>query len=360
MHLNIGRTVAYYMKFGKAFLRIAVLCALVLFSGSVMADQQDQPLTSPDADGKIKVGARPAGRIAFISDGAISIMDTDGKNRQKVCEVTNSRGRLSFSPDNKIIAFSREGKDANKLPSDEGGMHLLHDIFLAFVDSASTNTNWWKRVTFGLGGYYPEWSANDTVIYYQNDKNANFVDYIVPSQQLAKVNANEGHSEYLRKDWQTSNTSMLMPSFSRDGSKLAFVVSYSNDPDKYVMTNRGIKIMDMSDIMIPEKDLRKVSKGLSNCTAPSWSPDGQWLCYISNDMRNPGIFIIRPDLSEKRLVFEPSLTQQVFADPVGWSPDSKWMTFATMDGTIYVIDINGDNLTPITGAAKHSNPAWSK
>ncbi len=348
------------MNIGMTFLRMIALCVLVLSSGLVLAGQENsKPTANPDPD-KIQVGVRPNGRIAFVKDGGISIMDTDGKNRQVVSAVTNARGRVSFSPDNKIIAFGREGKDANKLPSDEGGMHLLHDIFLAYVDSAFTNVNWWKRVTFGLGGYYPEWSDNDTMIYYQNDINANFVDYLIPSQQLAKVSISDGHADYFRKDWQTMNTSMITPTLSRDGKKLAFVISYSDDPTRYVISNHGIKIIDIDDIMVPEEQMRKGAKGMSQAVAPSWSPDGRWLAYVSNDMRNPGIYITSPDLSQKRLIFKPSMTQQVFPDPVGWSPDSKWITFATMDGTIYVIDINGDKLTPITGPGKHSNPAWSK
>jgi len=102
------------------------------------------------------------------------------------------------------------------------------------------------------------------------------------------------------------------------------------------------------------------AKGLSNATAPSWSPDGIWLAYFSNDMRNPGIFIVKSDLSETRQVFAPSVTQQLSPYPVGWAPDSKWMTFALMDGTVYVVDINGERLTAITGPGNHSNPAWSR
>lgn len=339
--------------------RMAACGLLLILFGLAAADQPNQPPATSTATDKITVGARPLGRIAFIKDGGIWIMDTDGKNLQNICAVTNARGRLSFSPDNKIVAFSREGRDASKLPSDEGGAHLLHDIFLAYIDSAFTRPNWWYRVTFGLGGYYPEWAANDSIVYFQNDINANFVDYIVPSHQPARVNIKDGRTEYLRKDWQTITTSMIMPAVSRNGKKIAYVISYSPDPDRYVTRNYGIRILDLSDIMIPEEDLRKPSKGLENGIVPAWSPDGQYLAYLSNDIKNPGIYVVTADLSKTWLVYAPQGLKQIDPHPVSWSPDSKWLTFATTDGIVYVIDINGENLRPLTGTGKHSNPAWS-
>jgi len=338
---------------------IAVAAIVLLVSTVASADEQTQA-PSLKSSTKMQIGARPVGRIAFVGDSGVYIMDTDGKNRQKICAVTNAKGRLSFSPDNKIVAFSREGMDASKLPSDEGGKHLLHDVFLAYLDSASTRTSWWRRVTFSLGGHQPEWSTNDSIVYFQNDIHANEVDYIVPSHQLAMVNVDDGHTVNLRKDWQTLNTWMLSPSLTRDGRKVAFVISYSDDAAKYMFKTRGIKVLNMANIMVPEEELRKPSPGLENTIAPSWSPDGQWLAYITNDMRNPGLFIIKPDLTGKRQVFASSVSQQVNADPVGWSPDSKWVTFAAADGTIYIIDINGERLMPLTGAGKNSNPTWSR
>jgi Tol biopolymer transport system component len=338
---------------------LAAAFAAIMIVGVARADKPSQPASTTTTTGNIDTGIRPPGRIAYIRDGGIWIMDSDGKNRQKVSAVTNAKGRISFSPDNKMIAFSREGKDANKLPTDEGGMHLLHDVFIAFVDSASTNTNWWKRVTFGLGGFNPQWSANDTLIYFQNDLNANYVDYIVPSHVAATVSVTDGHAVYLRKDWQTLNTWMVQPSITRDGKKIAYVISYSHAEDNYNFQKKGIRIIDMDSIMIPESEMRKPSPGLGEAVAPSWSPDGHWLAYVSNDMRDAGIFIVSSDLKDMRQIFASTMTQQVSPEPIGWAPNSKWITFATMDGVIYTVDINGNNLKELTGAGNHSNPTWS-
>ena len=154
---------------------------------------------------------------------------------------------------------------------------------------------------------------------------------------------------------------MLTPTVSKDGSRIAYVIQYSVDPEKFSFQNFGINIIDRSDIMLPEEKMRKAEKGLAMTAAPSWSPDGKWLAYISTDMRKGGIYIVNPDdVSDKRLIFGQTLTQLVSSQPVGWSPDSKWIVFVTGDGVIYIVDINGENLTPLSGAGNHSFPAWSK
>ena len=345
----------------SVLLRILLLCvaAFLLMISGIAAGTIEENTTPLNKMAKIDTGPRPQGEIAFLKDGGIWIMDTDGKNRYSICQVTNAVGRISFSPDNKRIAFSREGQDASKLPSDEGGAHKLHDIFIAFVDSAKTNPSWWNRATFGLGGYYPEWSDNDSMVYYQNDINAGFVDYIIPSHQLAKVSVYDGHGEHYRKDYQSLATNMIMPTFTRDGEKVAYVISFSLATDKYNFQNFGVKIVNMADIMKPESEMRKATPGLEKAISPQWSPDGQWLAYLNNDMRNPGIYVIKADLSETRLIYSPTVTQGLNPFGVGWAPNSKWMTFAAGDGTIYIVDINGENLTAITGPGKHSNPTWS-
>lgn len=351
------------MRTVKLVIYTAALTAVVILVGTGLAAAQTSS-TAPAAS-LDKIGPRPGGKIAFINEGAIWIMDADGRNRMKVCGVDNAKGRLSFSPDNKMIAFSREGKDMSSFPSGEGGGHLLHDIFVAYLDSAISNINWWHRITNSMGAYQPEWSPDGTKIYCQNDANADRVDYIVPSHQITTIDPEGGNMEYLRKDWQRLNMIMVLPTVSPDGSKLAYVVAYSPDPNRYNVQNYGIKVIPMAEIMKSEGEMRLPTPGLEEGLAPAWSPDGQWLAYVTSDKKNPALKIIKADMTDKRTVCATTPIQAVSLATPGWSPDSKWLTFTTMDTKtgetiINVIDINGQNLTPLTGAGKFSNPTWSR
>lgn len=67
---------------------------------------------------------------------------------------------------------------------------------------------------------------------------------------------------------------------------------------------------------------REIGKG----TAPSWSPDGEWLAYTSEE----GIRVVRRDGSEGRLVVPyPQAISYSFGWPPlpEWSPDGKWLVY---------------------------------
>jgi len=89
--------------------------------------------------------------------------------------------------------------------------------------------------------------------------------------------------------------------------------------------------------------------------APSWSPDGKWIAYQSNqDSANSEIWIMDANGNQKkRLTFSPSGS---WARGPAWSPDGEWLAFVSnMDqsigadfGEIYVISLEGGELVRIT------------
>ncbi len=66
---------------------------------------------------------------------------------------------------------------------------------------------------------------------------------------------------------------------------------------------------------------------------PSWSPDGQRLAFSSDDWKEPGVYLVRPDGSDLRKVSDE------FARSVSWSPDGSELLVAA-DG-VSVIQVDG-------------------
>ena len=52
---------------------------------------------------------QPAGRLAFVRDKNIWVMNADGSDQQMISEVGNADGRPSWSHDGRQIMFTRSG-----------------------------------------------------------------------------------------------------------------------------------------------------------------------------------------------------------------------------------------------------------
>lgn len=332
--------------FRNAFYCAITILGLLISVTGAQAQSQKLP---PEKAGEI--GA-PTGQIAFVRDGDVWIMRADGSNQMLVSEVTNADGRLSFSPDNKIILFTRSGKVDLRAPDMLGGVHKVYDLFYAYIDSAlAGKVNWWRRMTDDLGSRYPEWQPDGEVLFYK-DLNANVVNAVEPNYQICIANDDLSTVQVLRKDWQVSGEFMISPTMNTKGD-IAFV-HFSQ------LKAVGIAVLNRNDFMVPLDSIRAMSAQNRKCVAPSWSPDGKWLAYISSDMNNAGLFIATPDLKEKYLVWSPGVNVYPNTLAPSWSPDSKWLTFSTSDGSIWVVDITGNNARRLTGPGLDKYPAWSK
>lgn len=94
--------------------------------------------------------------------------------------------------------------------------------------------------------------------------------------------------------------------------------------------------------------------------SPAWSPDGQWLAYVSFESKLAGVYVQLVRTGERRLV---SARAGVNGAPA-WSPDGKKLAL-TLGGSggnpdIYVLDLLTQSLTRITDdPAIDTEPEWA-
>ncbi len=296
---------------------------------------------------------QPTGKIAFIRDGDVYIMDANGANQQSVCEAKNADGRMSWAPDNKRIIFTRSGLVDLKGPDMLGGKHKVYDLFICFLDSAANNNKlYWLRLTNDLGNRGPEWSADGKTILFWKDMNANKVNASEPNYQVCTMEPDGSNIEILRKDWANFESQFIVaPSMNSKGEIAA--VYFERQPVGPVILPRTGFMLSMDSV----KALGSQNRGF---VAPVWSPDGKWLALISNDINDAGLYIATPDLKKKYLVTAAPVGTYLNTFAPSFSPDSKWITFSTTDGSIWICDITGNGLRRMTGPGSDKAPAWSK
>lgn len=328
-------------RIGLLFLATLIVCPTLL-----MAQIAKLPISRT---GQIKP---PYGKIAVIHDSDLWVMDWDGKNQFKVVTAQNADGRISWSPNGKQIAFCRRGTVDVKGPDFMGGKHRVYDIFIGFIDSAHTNNNWWRRLTSDFGSRHPEWSADGKSIVFTKDLNANMVNAIMPDYQTCIMDTSGKILQTLSHEQKFSDRLATMPTMGPNGN-YAFVFYKGTNPVGVVVATANLKSFS-------ESDLKANSKLLPKATAPAWSPDGNWIAYVDNDAANQAMYIIKPDLTEKFLVYKPGAGQVLQTYQLSWSPDSKWLTFAVADGSVWIIDITGNGLRQVMPPGSNIAPAWSK
>jgi TolB protein len=136
------------------------------------------------------------------------------------------------------------------------------------------------------------------------------------------------------------------PSWSPDGTKIAFESKRDGDLEIYVMDRDGTNVVQLTDNSFGD-------------VSPAWSPDGQWIAFARSDDEFPefdvfDIYKMRSDGSEiSRLT-----TAEGQEWTPTWSPDSSRIAFY---GDDHVIVMNADGSDPRTIDINHPahSPDWA-
>ena len=78
---------------------------------------------------------------------------------------------------------------------------------------------------------------------------------------------------------------------------------------------------------------------------PSWSPDGQWIAYLSDESGEYEIYVAQSDgrgETKKLTNRKGSYIEELF-----WSPDSEKIAFFDSSGTLYILEVESKDVTKV-------------
>jgi TolB protein len=146
-----------------------------------------------------------------------------------------------------------------------------------------------------------------------------------------------------------STTSHYRATFAPDGRKLALVAKSAGEgaSEIYTVDRRG-------------RGVRQLTRNRSIDVSPSWSPDGEWIAFVSDRSGSPQIYVMKADgTSERRITFNGG-----YNTSPAWSPDGRWIAYEARVGggqfDLWLVDPEGGtNLPLVSHPRSDEGPSWS-
>lgn len=279
----------------------------------------------------------------------IWIASTDGRSNSQFTHSDKSCSSPKFSPDGQQLAFiSSRGKDGKAqvwVMRVSGGEAEAVTTVRTGVSQFAWSPDG-KRIAYTMTD--PDTEAEEKMK--KEKKDWNIVDtwkyshlYVV---SLTKNEKGERPAKRLTK----GDFHVTAFDWSRDGKTLAF--SHQQSPLADTWPSSDISVVPSDSGAVRPLIARK---GMD--TAPLYSPDGQWIAFVSDEgntrwASSDNVFVVASAGGEPRKLSD---TPDMQPNLVKWSPDGKELFFSEVDRTsnrLFALPLNGKPrvITPGTGS----------
>jgi TolB protein len=267
-------------------------------------------------------------KIYFVHAGGgtkeIWEMDYDGANQHPITHLGEVALSPRVSPDNTRLAFTELGKDGLKV--------RMYSLLLG------------RLVAFPSGGgstITPAWSPSGKEIAYSAAPNGDFDIWI-----------SDVNGSLARKVTNFTGPDMSPVFNPRTGGQIAWISGRTGLPQLYIMEADGSGVTRLTDT--------------GYVSAPSWSPNGQFIAFGWNRKYGPGapggqdIYVM--EIATKRWIQLTHDTGQ--CDFPSWSPDGRHIVYAKSDNgrvehmRIWTMFADGSDQHALTGEG-NDMPNWS-
>jgi Tol biopolymer transport system component len=323
------------------------------------------PLTSTD----------DPGRLAFVKDGDIYVINADGTGAQPLIQTPAYEGDPAWSPDGTRIAFVSYREEADT-------SHPNEEIYVATVTSPDDTQENLPRYRSPLTlrkiinlthnpahDRAPTWSPDGWRIAFASDREYHWGIFTVNAPPIEKdeaaVPATDGHID--KREVQILTTDVTADVYETPALRLTYnyryydahpdwspdgkTIAYTSDTG-YAWSTSRTRANYMDTEPFPGLEAMK------STMHPAWSPDGSRLALVSNLEGNWEIYTIAADGTDPlRLTHHGAHDIQP-----AWSPDGQWIAFSSNRGhnwDIYLVKADGGALVRLTESASvEISPAW--